>query len=243
MGVQSPLLPIRPTPTPMTRRTDAAGSDRGAQRALHTQPVWLCSRGTDHQEKLFSSRPPSGRGCAAPPPRPRRSSTRPSSRCCRPMRRAISRPTEQVHPPPSGSVVTAGQLTKAGLSCGADQWHYGRFRRQPVFDVINFNATVRCGRRCSPEHLQPVGRIDFNRRQNPDVSSAADGRTWTEFPGSDILQRLSAIRCRRARSQLRAISIPLSHIFSNNLFDMPRPATPASTTPTHSIHLSPTTQA
>ena len=139
-----------------------------------------------------SSRARSGRESGARPPKPRRSLIPPSLPCCRPMRRLISGTYGTGAVPASGAVVTAGQLTNAGLTVGPINGTTAVSPGQPVFDVVNFKVPFDAGGDVPQNTYSLVGRVDFNPSDKTTMYAASPGKTWmssTALP----LQRLPAI--------------------------------------------------
>jgi hypothetical protein len=86
--------------------------------------------------------------------------------------------------PASGAVVTAGQLTNAGLTVGPINGTTVVSPGQPVFDVVNFKVPFDAGGDVPQNTYSLVGRVDFNLSDKTTMYARIARQNLNEFNGS-----------------------------------------------------------
>jgi Carboxypeptidase regulatory-like domain len=119
---------------------------------------------------------------------------------------------------PSGAVVTAGQLSNAGLSVGPINGTTVVSAGQPVFDVVNFKVPFDAGGDVPQNTYSLVGRVDFNPTDKTTMYVRVARQNLDEFQGSDTYSAYPEYDS-GSTTVNSSYQFALNHVFNANLLD------------------------
>ena len=119
---------------------------------------------------------------------------------------------------PSGAVVTAGQLSNAGLTVGPINGTTAVSAGQPVFDVVNFKVPFDAGGDVPQNTYSLVGRVDFNATDKTSMYARIARQNLDEFQGSDTYSAYPEYDS-GSTTVNSSYLFALNHIFNANLLN------------------------